>query len=113
MRRYWDGDCRAQVVWHVTCTELQLSRHAVLAVELVVALGRVVVGTPGTRQVVWQVAACELHSIMQAVTFPDCASLILSPAIAPDAVADIAIAARKNAKLRITPPIRPDERPSS
>ena len=84
-----------------------------LAVELVVALGTVVVGTPGTRQVVWQFAACELHSIMQAVTLPVWASRILSPANAPVALAQITIAARKNAKLRITPPIRPDERPPS
>jgi hypothetical protein len=61
----------------VTCTELQFNRHVVLAVALVVALGTVVVGTPGRRHVVWQFAACELHSIMQAVTFPVWASRIL------------------------------------
>jgi hypothetical protein len=90
----------------VTCTELQFNRHVVFAVALVVALGTVVVGTPGRRHVVWQFAACELHGIMQAVTFPVCASRILSSATARCAVAQTNIATRKTAKLRITPPIR-------
>jgi hypothetical protein len=35
---------------------------------------------PGTRHVVWQVAACELHVIMQLVTFEVCATRILPAA---------------------------------
>jgi hypothetical protein len=37
---------------------------------------------PGTRQVVWQVAACELQAIMQAVTVELCARRSRAPACA-------------------------------
>src|SRR5947208_1702735 len=37
-------------------------------------------GVPGTRQVVWQVAACELHAIMQFVTIELCARRVRAAA---------------------------------
>lgn len=37
-------------------------------------------GVPGTRHVVWQVAACELQAIMQFVTAEVCARRILPAA---------------------------------
>jgi hypothetical protein len=37
-------------------------------------------GVPGTRHVVWQVAACELHPIMHLVTAEVCARRILAAA---------------------------------
>jgi hypothetical protein len=61
------------------CVELQVIRHDVLTAAFVVpvvVVVPVVGGVAGTRQVVWQLAACELHSIMRAVTFPVCASRI-------------------------------------
>jgi len=39
-------------------------------------------GVPGIRHVVWQVAACELHAIMQLVTVELCATRIF-PAVCP------------------------------
>ena len=39
-------------------------------------------GVPGIRHVVWQVAACELHAIMQLVTIELCATRIF-PAACP------------------------------
>ena len=52
---------------------LQFIRHAVLAVALLVVVAESIGGVPGTRQVVWQLAACALHSIMQLVTVEVCA----------------------------------------
>lgn len=66
MAAYCDGDTRAQFVWHDSCSLLQLLRQDSLAVVLPVvdvpdeALG-------GTTHDVWQLAACELHVIMQLV----------------------------------------------
>jgi hypothetical protein len=41
-------------------------------------------GLPGMRHVVWQVAACELHAIMQFVTFEVCAMRIFVAACAAE-----------------------------
>jgi hypothetical protein len=49
-------------------------------VALLVAVAAPVGGVPGTRHVVRQVAAWELHVIMQFVSDEDCASRILPPA---------------------------------
>jgi hypothetical protein len=43
-------------------------------------------GVPGTTQVAWHVAACELHAIMQFVTAEVCASRIFAVAAAPLAI---------------------------
>jgi hypothetical protein len=61
-------------------------------------------GGAGMRQVVWQFAACELHCIMQVVTFPVCASRILSSASEWFAAMQTAVAARRNVRPRMTPP---------
>jgi hypothetical protein len=52
----------------------------------------------GTRHVVWQFAACELHNIMQEVTFPVCASRILSLASELCAATLTAVAARRSVR---------------
>ena len=36
--RYWEGDCRAQLVWHVSWAVLQVNKHIVLAVALPVVV---------------------------------------------------------------------------
>ena len=54
---------------------------------LLFAVAAPVGGVPGTRHVVRQVAAWELHVIMQFVTVEDCASRIFPPADA--AVAEV------------------------
>jgi hypothetical protein len=56
---------------------------------------------PGTTQVVWQVAACELHAIMQFVTVEDCAKRILPPADTALAKPITATTANKTAKHRM------------
>jgi hypothetical protein len=71
---YCEGDTRAQVVWQASCSLVQLLKQEVLAVALpMVALDvpddalPVVPALPGTTHDVWQLAACELHVIMQLV----------------------------------------------
>jgi hypothetical protein len=54
----------------------------VLWVALLPVVAAPVGGVPGTRHVVWQVAACELQAIMQFVTVEVWASRIL-PAASP------------------------------
>jgi hypothetical protein len=54
----------------------------VLTLALPAATATPVGSVPGTRHVVWQVAAWELHSIMQLVTVDVCASRILAAAAA-------------------------------
>jgi hypothetical protein len=52
-------------------------------------------GVPGIRHVVWQLAACELHTIMQLVTVEVCAMRILPAARTvewPSAIANPAAA---------------------
>jgi hypothetical protein len=49
-----------------------------LPVEVAALVG----GVPGIRHVVWQVAACELHAIMQRVTVELCARRIVAAALA-------------------------------
>jgi len=56
----------------------------VFTVALLVAVAAPVGGVPGTRHVVRQVAAWELHVIMQLVTVEDCASRIFPRADAAD-----------------------------
>jgi hypothetical protein len=60
-------------------------------------------GAAGTKQPVWQAAACELQVIMQLVVAEVCAKRILSPADAPPAAAIIATP-NTTAKLRMTAP---------
>jgi hypothetical protein len=52
----------------------------VLLLALPVLVAAPVGGVPGTRHVVWQDAACELHAIMQFVTVEVCASRTLPAA---------------------------------
>jgi hypothetical protein len=59
----------------------------------------------GTRQVLWQFAACALQAIMQVVTVEDCANRIFRSADAPlAAAAVIAATARTIVNFRISPP---------
>jgi hypothetical protein len=48
----------------------------VLTFALLVNVAAPIGGVPGTTQVVWHAAACELHNIMQAVTAEVCASAV-------------------------------------
>jgi hypothetical protein len=50
--RYWEGDCRAQLVWHVSWAVLQFNKHIVLAVALLVVVAAAAGGVPGTTQAV-------------------------------------------------------------
>ena len=59
---------------------VQLSWQAVLLLALLPAVAAPVGGVPGMRQVVWQLAACELHDIMQFVTLEVCAMRVLAAA---------------------------------
>ena len=71
-----DGDTFAQVVWQVICVVVQFMVHEVLAVELAPVIVDVVVPLDeldGTKQPLWQVAACELQNIMQFVSVELCA----------------------------------------
>jgi hypothetical protein len=83
-----DGDTLAQVVWQVICVVVQFMMHEVLAVGLAFEIA--VVAADGSRQVLWQLAACELHSIMQFVTVELCARRILPSANTPPAKVSIA-----------------------
>jgi hypothetical protein len=59
----------------------------------------------GTRQVLWQFAACALQVIMQVVTVEDCANRIFRSADATFAAAAvIAATPRTIANFRISPP---------
>jgi hypothetical protein len=87
----------------------QLIEHVVLIVALptavVAALVVVVVpvdaaAAPGTTQVAWHVAACELQAIMQVVVVNVCAKRIFSPANA--ALANPPIAGPSSATTAIT-----------
>lgn len=62
----------------------------VLRLALLVVVAAPVGELPGTRQVVWHIAACELHAIMQLVTVEVCASRIVPAASARPAAAAIA-----------------------
>jgi hypothetical protein len=102
-----DGDTFAQVVWQVICAVVQLTAHEVLAVELAPAIVVVEVVEPldaldGTKQALWQVAACPLHSIMQFVSVELCARRIFLSADAPPAKASIANTANTTANHRMT-----------
>jgi hypothetical protein len=68
-----------------------LIEHAVLTLALLVVVAAPVGGAPGVRHVVWQVAACELQTIMHVVVVEVCAKRIL-PA------ADAALASAATAK---------------
>ena len=58
-------------------------------------------GAGGTKQVVWQVAACALQVIMQFVVVEDCAKRIFSPADAALAKPATATTANRTAKHRM------------
>ena len=49
---YCEGDCRAQLVWHVSCAVLQFNKHVVLAVALLVVVAAAEGGVPGTTHAV-------------------------------------------------------------
>ena len=55
-----------------------------LLLALLLAVAAPVGGVPGIKHVVWQDAACELHPIMQLVTFEVCATRILAAASATE-----------------------------
>jgi len=84
--------------------------HEVLAVGLELGVcARVKVdpveptgGAPGTKQVAWHVAACELQVIMQVVVAEVCAKRIFPPADASLAKPATATTANKTAKHRMT-----------
>jgi hypothetical protein len=76
-RRHGEGDVRAHAVWQLSCAVVQLIRHAVLAVALLVVVAAPVGGVPGTIHEDWQLADVALQTIMQLVTFELCASLIV------------------------------------
>jgi hypothetical protein len=59
-------------------------------------------GAGGTKQVVWQVAACALQVIMQFVVVEDCAKRIFSPADAAPAKPATATTMNRTAKHRMT-----------
>jgi hypothetical protein len=59
-------------------------------------------GAGGTKQVVWQVAACALQVIMQFVVVEDCAKRIFSPADAAPAKPTTATTVNRTAKHRMT-----------
>jgi hypothetical protein len=73
---YCEGEIRAQLVWQASCTLVQLLRQeppaAVLPV-VVVAVDVLGDALSGTTHDVWQLAACELHVIMQLVVIEVCA----------------------------------------
>ncbi len=51
-----------------------------LTFALLVAVAAPIGGVPGTKQVVWHAADCELHNIMHVVTAELCASALLPKA---------------------------------
>jgi hypothetical protein len=72
---YCEGEIRAQLVWQASCRLVQLLRQEALAAVLpvVVAVDGLDDALPGTTHDVWQLAACELHVIMQLVVVEVCA----------------------------------------
>jgi hypothetical protein len=58
-------------------------------------------GAGGTKQVVWQMAACALQVIMQFVVVEDCAKRIFSPADAAPAKPATATTVNRTAKHRM------------
>jgi hypothetical protein len=72
--------CRAQFVWHASCTEVQPNVQDGFTVAFSMGAGKgmavlaearllaVSPGGAGTKQPAWQFATCELHNIMQLVT---------------------------------------------
>jgi hypothetical protein len=74
----------------------------VLTLALLPVVAALVGGVPGTRQVVWQFAAWELHAIMQLVTVDVCAMRMRVPASA----VELQIAAANPAD-KIRPAITP------
>jgi hypothetical protein len=79
-----------------------LSTHVVLVFALLVAVAAPVGGVPGTRQLDWHAAACELQVIMQFVVAELCASRILPAANAKFADAAITSAAKRMLTPRMT-----------
>jgi hypothetical protein len=76
--------------------------HDAVEVALLVVVAALVGAVPGTRQVVWHVAACELQAIMQLVTIEVCAKRIFSPADASPAKPATATMANTTAKHRMS-----------
>jgi len=74
---YCEGDTRAQLVWQASCSLEQSLRQEPLAVALPMVEVDVPddapPGLPGTTHDDWQLAACELHVIMQLVVVEVCA----------------------------------------
>jgi hypothetical protein len=77
-------------VWHAICCVVQFSWQLVLTLALLVVVAAPVGAVPGTRHVVWHVAAWELHVIMQLVTVDVCASRIFPAALAASIVSAVA-----------------------
>ena len=71
MLGYGDAEVCAQAVWQLICRLVQLSLQDTFLLALLPVVAAPVGGA--TRHVVWQVAACELHDIMQLVTIEVCA----------------------------------------
>jgi len=98
---YCEGDTRAQLVWQASCSLEQLLRQEALAVALpeaeVDGPDARLPALPGTTHDVWQLAACELHVIMQLVVVEVCARCSKVPPLALLATAKPASA---KAKLR-------------
>jgi hypothetical protein len=65
--------------------DVQVNKHVVPAVALLVVVADAVGGVPGTTHPVWQFAAWALQVIMQFVTVEVCASRILPSAKTPSA----------------------------
>jgi hypothetical protein len=55
---------------------VQFSWHVVLTLALLLNVAAPTGGVPGTRQVVWHAADCELHNIIHVVTAELCASAV-------------------------------------
>jgi hypothetical protein len=99
-----------QAVWQVTWVVVQAMVHVVLAPRLAPGAcaaksGGVMLptgGVGGTKQVAWQVAACELQVIMHDVVVELCADAPLAPA-AVAAAANIMANHRMTAGLRSRP----------
>jgi hypothetical protein len=100
---YCEGEIRAQLVWQASCWLVQSLRQVVLAAVFVVVV--VVVDVPddvlpGTTHDVWQLAACELHIIMQLVVVEVCARCSKLLPFAVPATAKPVSAASTQATLR-------------
>ena len=85
----------------MSCWVEQLIWHEALEVALLVVVAALVGAVPGTTQVVWQAAACELQVIMQSVVAEDCAKWIFLPAGAALAKPATAATANRTAKHRM------------